>query len=73
MTQIYLAIICIALITLPTAKEEGYAFSTKPRWRFSQVKFDHIKRAVNLSDWESAVTDLDVNEQISVYNETKMR
>ena len=39
-------------------------------WQFSQVNSDHIKRAVNLFDWQSALIDLDVNEQVSVFNDT---
>ena len=39
-------------------------------WHFSQANFDHIKRAVDLFDWESALTDLDVNEQVSIFNNT---
>ena len=39
-------------------------------WPFSQASFDHIKRAVDLFDWESALTDLDVNEQVSIFNNT---
>ena len=42
----------------------------KTVWHFSQVKSDHIKRVVDLFDWESALTDLDVNEQVSVFNDT---
>ena len=38
-------------------------------WHFSQVTSDHIKRAVDLFDWESALIDLDVNEQVSVFND----
>ena len=38
-------------------------------WHFSQVTSDHIKRAVDLFDWESALFDLDVNEQVSVFND----
>ena len=37
---------------------------------FSQVIFDHIKRGVDLFDWESALTKLDVSEQVSVFNDT---
>ena len=37
-------------------------------WYFSPENFDHIKRAVNLFNWESALADLDVNEQISIFN-----
>ena len=39
-------------------------------WHFSQANFDHIKRAIDLFDWESALTDLDVNEQVSIFNNT---
>ena len=31
-------------------------------WYFSQTNFDRIKRAVDLFSWESALTDLDINE-----------
>ena len=37
---------------------------------FSQANFNHIKRAVELFDWTSAITDLDVNEQVSIFNNT---
>ena len=39
-------------------------------WHFSQAKFDRIKTAVDLFDWESALIDLDVNEQVPVFNDT---
>ena len=39
-------------------------------WYFSQAKSNHIKRAVGLIELESALTDLDVNEQVSVFNHT---
>ena len=39
-------------------------------WHFSQANSDHIKRAVDLFDWESAIIDSNVNEQISVFNDT---
>ena len=37
---------------------------------FSQANSDHIKRAVDLFDWESALIDSNVNEQVSVFNDT---
>ena len=37
-------------------------------WNFSEANFDHIKRAVDLFDWELALTDSDVNEQVSIFN-----
>ena len=37
---------------------------------FSQANFNHIKRAVDLFDLTSAITDLDVNEQVSIFNNT---
>ena len=39
-------------------------------WHFSQANSDHIKRAVDLFDWESALIDSNVNEQVSVFNDT---
>ena len=39
-------------------------------WDFSQAKSDRIKRAVNLFHWESALIDLDINEQVPVFNDT---
>ena len=39
-------------------------------WHFSQANSDRIKRAVNLFDWESALIDLDVNEQVPLFNDT---
>ena len=39
-------------------------------WHFSQANPDRIKRAVDLFDWESACIDLDVNEQVPVFNDT---
>ena len=39
-------------------------------WHLLQANFDHIKRVVDLFDWESALTDLDVNEQVSIFNNT---
>ena len=37
---------------------------------FFEANSDRIKRAVDLFDWESALTDLDVNEQVPVFNDT---
>ena len=39
-------------------------------WHFSQGNSDHIKRAVDFFDWESALIDLNVNEQVPVFNDT---
>ena len=39
-------------------------------WHFPQANVDHIKRAVDLFDWESVLTDLDVDEQVSIFNNT---
>ena len=41
----------------------------KIMWYFSQGNSDRIKRAVDLFDWESALIDLDVNEQVPVFND----
>ena len=37
---------------------------------FSQANSDRIKRAVDLLDWKSALIDVDVNEQVPVFNDT---
>ena len=39
---------------------------------FSRENSDHIKRAINLFHWESLLNNLDVNEQVSSFNETIM-
>ena len=39
-------------------------------WHFSQANSDRIKRAGDLFDCESALTDLDVNERVPVFNDT---
>ena len=39
------------VFTLPLMKEH-----------FSQANFDHIKKSINLFDWESWLNNLDVNE-----------
>ena len=41
-------------------------------WHFSRANSDHIKKAINLFDWESSLNNLDVNEQVSVFNKTIM-
>ena len=41
-------------------------------WHFSGANSDYIKKAINLFDWESSLNNLDVNEQVSVFNETIM-
>ena len=39
-------------------------------WHFFQANSDHIKKAINLFDWEFLLNNLDANEQVSVFNET---
>ena len=39
-------------------------------WHFSQANSDCIKRAVDQFDWASALIDVDVNEQVPVFNDT---
>ena len=41
-------------------------------WHFFQGNSDHIKKTFNLFDWESSLNNLDVNEQVFVFNETIM-
>ena len=39
-------------------------------WRYQQANTGLIKRAIGLFDWEKSLSNLDVNKQISVFNET---
>ena len=41
-------------------------------WHFSWAYSDHIKKAINLFDWESLLDNPDVNEQVSVLAQTIM-
>ena len=41
-------------------------------WYFKHVKFDHIKRVIDIFDWESALNYLDANDQVSLSNSTIM-
>ena len=41
-------------------------------WYFSRANSDHIKKAINLFNWESSLNNLDVIEQVSAFNETIM-
>ena len=41
-------------------------------WHFSRTNSGHIKKAIHPFDWESSLNNLDVNEQVSVFNETIM-
>ena len=41
-------------------------------WHFFWANSDHIKKAINLFDWESSLNNLNVNKQVSVFNETIM-
>ena len=40
-------------------------------WHYQQTNTDLIKRAIELFDWES-LSNLDVNKQVSIFNETIM-
>ena len=42
-------------------------------WHFSRANSDHIKKAIKLFDWESSPNNLDVKDQVSVFNETVMK
>ena len=39
---------------------------------FSRENSDHVKKAINLFDWETSLNNLDVDEQVPVFNETVM-
>ena len=39
-------------------------------WHFKHENSDHIKRAIDIFDWESALNYIDANDQVSVFNST---
>ena len=39
-------------------------------WHIKHANSDHIKRAIHIFDWESALNCIDVNDQVSVFNST---
>ena len=39
-------------------------------WHFKNANSDHIKRAIDIFDWESALNYIDANDQVSVFNST---
>ena len=41
-------------------------------WHFSRANSDHIKKAINLIHWKSSLNNLNVNEQVSVFDEAIM-
>ena len=50
-----------------------YAQSNKRLvWHYQQANTDLVKEAIELFDWEKSLSNLDVNKQISVLNETIM-
>ena len=41
-------------------------------WHYQQVNTDMIEAAIDLFDWDKSFSYLDVNKQVSVFNETIM-
>ena len=39
-------------------------------WHFKHANSDHIKRATDIFNWESALNCIDANDQLSVFNST---
>ena len=39
-------------------------------WHYQQANTDLIKQAIELFDWAKSLSNLDVNKQVSVFNET---
>ena len=37
-------------------------------WDFKHANSDHIKREIDIFDWESALNYIDANDQVSVFN-----
>ena len=46
--------------------------SQRTEWYFFRVNYDYIKIATNLFDCEFSFNNHDVNEQVSLFNETTM-
>ena len=42
----------------------------KTVWHFKHANSDHIKRAIDIFNWESALNYIDANDQVSVFNST---
>ena len=40
----------------------------KTVWHFKHANSDHIKREIDIFDWESALNYIDANDQVSVFN-----
>ena len=39
-------------------------------WHFKHANSDHIKRAIDIFDWESTLNYVDANNQVSVFDST---
>ena len=39
-------------------------------WHFKYANSEHINRAIDIFDWESALNYIDANDQVSVFNST---
>ena len=39
-------------------------------WHFKHANSDHIKRAIDIFDWESALNHIDANDPVSLFNST---
>ena len=39
-------------------------------WHFKHASSDHIKRAIDIFDWQSALNYIDANDQVPVFNST---
>ena len=39
-------------------------------WHFKHGNSDHMKRAIDIFDWEFALNYIDANDQISLFNST---
>ena len=39
---------------------------------FSRANSDHIKKAISLFDWEFSLNNIDINEQVSIFNKRIM-
>ena len=42
-------------------------------WHYQQANTDHIKQPIELIFWQKSISNIDVNKQVSAFNETIMK
>ena len=63
----------IGLNSIPTFNSQYCQFGAmiiREVWCYDRAKVEQINQAISLFDWSSALTPLDVNEQVKLFNDT---